>query len=304
MDLRNKLISIIPLVLIFLFFGIVIFFFDNSLEKTEMHNNLMWITPIFFGIALLLILAGFLWGFKDIKKLFSRVDKRAWIILILIIIGGLYMRTAVAPFTHRLYYDEDIYLNIAQNIVKEGRTILCNYGNQEQCFEGVYNKQPNGYPFLMSIIFFFVVSETVAHYATAILSTMIIPIVFLIAYLMFKSNKIAILSSLFFSLIPITIIWAPTTTAGSVSILFMGLAFLALLAFLKTRKTPILLLFFSSLAYAVQLRPEGLLFLVVIALALMLFDRKLFEDIRKKNWPMEVSWMTEQPGSVQTPVRQ
>ena len=284
MNSKKKLIAIIPIALIILFFSIVTLYIESSYEKNILQDNLMWITPIFFGIIFVLILISFFWSLRYLKELFKKIDKRIWIILLIIFLVGFSLRVFIAPHTHRLYYDEDIYLNIAQNIAREGRTILCNYGTQEKCFEGIYNKQPNGYPFLMSMLFLFGTSEMVAHYATAIISSLIIPFIFLIAYLLFNNQRIGLLSSLFFSLIPISILWAPTTSAGSVSIFFMALTFFAFLSYFKTKKFPVLLFSFASLAYAIQIRPEGLLFLPMVFLAFLLLDKNVFEDFKKKEF--------------------
>ncbi|MCK4634589.1 MAG: glycosyltransferase family 39 protein [Candidatus Aenigmarchaeota archaeon] len=284
MNSKKKLIVIIPIALIILFFSIVTLYIESSYEKNILQDNLMWITPIFFGIIFVLILISFFWSLRYLKELFKKIDKRVWIILLIIFLVGFSLRVFIAPHTHRLYYDEDIYLNIAQNIAREGRTILCNYGTQEKCFEGIYNKQPNGYPFLMSMLFLFGTSEMVAHYATAIISSLIIPFIFLIAYLLFNNQRIGLLSSLFFSLIPISILWAPTTSAGSVSIFFMALTFFAFLSYFKTKKFPVLLFSFASLAYAIQIRPEGLLFLPMVFLAFLLLDKNVFEDFKKKEF--------------------
>ncbi|HDI02870.1 MAG TPA: hypothetical protein ENF95_01910, partial [Candidatus Aenigmarchaeota archaeon] len=241
MKFKEKLANTLGVILIFLFLAIVSLLIENSYEKSVVQNNLMWISPIFFGVTLGLIVFSGVWSFKDVKKLF-RVKKHVWLILILIFLLGTYLRVFVAPHTHRLYYDEDIYLNIGQNIAKEGRAILCNYGTREKCFEGIYNKQPNGYPFLMSFLFLLGFGESEAHYVTALLSSFTILLVFMIAYLLFDDWKVGIFSALYFSLIPVSIRWAPTTSAGSVSVLFMSFAFFSFLSYYKTKKLPLLLL--------------------------------------------------------------
>ncbi len=284
MKLKEKFLNTLPLIIISIFFLIVTLYIENKIEKNVIQQNLMWITPIFFALTLGIILISFFLSIKDIKKIFKNVDKKTWIVVIIIFLCGMSLRTFASPHTHRLFYDEDIYLNIGQNIAKEGRVILCNYGNQEKCFEGIYNKQPNGYSFLMSPIFIFNASESAAHYLTAFISSLTIPMIFLIGYLLFENKKIGILSSLIFSLIPITIIWAPTTTAGSVSIFFISLTLFSFLCYFKTKKTTILLLSFSTLAYAIQVRPEGIMFLIVIFISFFLLNKEPFKDFEKRNF--------------------
>ncbi len=284
MSARDKLKIVIPVVLVVLFFSIVTLYMEKSFDKSALQQNLMWVTPVFLGVTLVLVLVSLFWSFRHIKPLFRNMNKKFWIILLVVFLAGTGLRVFAAPHTHRLYYDEDIYMNIGQNIAREGRAILCNYGNQEECFEGIYNKQPNGYSFLLSPLFLFWTGEPMAHYYTAAITSLSILLVFGIAYLLFESRKAGIFSALFFSLIPIAILWAPTTSAGSVSIMFMSLAFFSFLAYFKTGKTPVLLLSFSSLAYAVQVRPEGLLFIPVVFLAFLLLDKNLMGNLRKREF--------------------
>ena len=166
MKIKEKVAVVLPFILVFLFVVIVALYLENSYDKDILQSNLMWITPVFFGATLGAIIISGILSVRHVKKLFI-IDRRVWILVVLIFVLGTYLRVSVAPNTHRLYYDEDIYLNIGQNIAKEGRTILCNYGNRQKCVEGIYNKQPNGYPFLMSFIFFGGGEEREAHYATA-----------------------------------------------------------------------------------------------------------------------------------------
>ncbi|MCD6398749.1 MAG: glycosyltransferase family 39 protein [Candidatus Aenigmarchaeota archaeon] len=283
-NMDKKIISLIPLALILLFAYIFTNYISGYFSRSVIQDNLMWITPVFFGATLILILVSFGFSFKDMKKLF-RFDKKIWISLLLIFLVGFSLRAFVAPQTNRLYYDEDIYMNIAQNIQNEGKTILCNYGTPTKCIEGIYNKQPNGYPFLISILFFLTgVNEINASYFTIFLSSLTIFFIFLISYLLFDDKKIGLFSALIFSLVPINIIWAPTTSAGSVFVLFSAISIFGFLCYFKTEKLSLLLFSFSSLAYAIQIRPEGTILIVIVGLLFLLKDKKLFSRLNDKKF--------------------
>jgi len=285
MDFKDKIISVIPLILIVLFVYIFTTFISDSFQKNVIQDNLMWITPIFLAVILFLVVFSFFWCLKDLKKILKKIDKKTWIILLVILIVGLSLRTFVAPHVQRILYDEDLYLNIGQNIVMEGKAANCNYGTQDECFSLGYNKQPNGYPFLMSILFLFTgTSETSAHYATAIISSLTILMVFFIAYLLFKNEKISLFSALIFALIPIAIRWAPTTSAGTVFIFFTGLTVFAFLFYLKNGKNRALLFSLASLAYTIQIRPEGILLFGVVILMFLFFKKDVFDSLRKKEF--------------------
>ncbi len=284
MKIEKKILIIIPIILVLLGLFICIYATDIYFENNTIMDQLMWITPIFFAVTLILIFVSFGLSFKNILRILKKVDKKTWLIVIIIFIAGLYLRTVVAPHTHRLYYDEDIYLNIGQSIAKEGKAVTCNYGTPGKCIGGVYNKQPNGYPFLMSFVFLFGGGETQAHILTAIISSLTIITVFLITYLLFENKKISIFSTLIFTLIPITIIWAPTTSSDTVFMFFSGLTIFAFLTYIKINDSKSLLFSISTLVYAVQIRPEGLIIIIPLIIVLIFFKKNIFESIQKKHF--------------------
>ena len=84
--------------------------------------------------------------------------------------GGLTL--FVAPRTNRIYYDEQIYQSIGQNLADLKLAQMCNDGTVEygrlQCWMGEYNKQPYAYPHLLSVAYrVFGVSEGVAFAVNA-----------------------------------------------------------------------------------------------------------------------------------------
>ena len=284
MDLKQKIITVIPLFLIVLSLYIIISLIGNIFTDNIIYDNLIWITPVFCAIILILMVFSFIWSFKDIKKLFFKIDKKTWIILLAIFLVGLSLRTFVAPHVHRILYDEDIYLNIGQNIAREGKAVNCIYGSQEKCIQGEYNKQPNGYPFLMSIVFLFGTSESSAYYATAIISSLTIILVFLISYLLFENEKISLFSTLIFTLTPIAILWAPTTSSDTVFIFFAGLTVFAFLSYFKNSKNNTLLFSFASLAYAIQIRTEGILLVLLVIIMFLFLKKDFFNTARKREF--------------------
>ena len=63
----------------------------------------------------------------------------------------------MAPRTNRIFYDEQIYQNIGQNLADLRRAQMCNDGTIEdgrlRCSSGEYNKQPYAYPHLLSLVY-------------------------------------------------------------------------------------------------------------------------------------------------------
>lgn len=284
MNLKEKVITLIPIILIFLFLYIILYSVEFYLEN-DIKDTLIYVIPVFLSITFILMILSFVWGLKDLRKLFKKIDRKTWIAFLIIFLIGLSLRTFVAPHTHNIYFDEHVYLNVGQNIANEGKGALTWYGTPEKCFEHYYIKQPIGYPFFISIVFnLFGTSESNAHYATAVISSLTILTVFFISYLIFENEKISIFSTLIFTLTPISIIWAPTTSSDTVFIFFMALTVFGFLSYFKNSKKSILLFSFLSLAYTIQIRPEGLILLFLILFLFILFEKNLFATINKKHF--------------------
>ncbi len=283
--IENKIISLIPILILIVSVYTLVYTIEIFFEKNDVIDTLIWIIPIFFLIIFSLMTFSFFYSIKDFKKIFQKIDKKTWIVILIIFIVGLSLRTFYAPHTHRLYFDEDIYLNIGQNIAREGKNYLCNFGSQTECFDYIYNKQPSGYSFFISIFYFlFGTSETMAHYINAIVSSLTTILVFLLAYLLFKSEKVGIFASLIFIFIPVAIRWAPTTSTGTIFIFFMALTVLGFLCYFKTYKNNILLFSFAALAYTIQFRPEGLLLVPIILLLFLIHNKEIFSKIKSKEF--------------------
>src|SRR5215212_7479382 len=88
-----------------------------------------------------------------------RLAVRRRVVLAGLILGGCawVLSATVAPRTNRIYYDEQIYQGVAHNLTDRHRAEMCNDGSAEygrlQCWHGEYNKEPNGYPYLLSIVY-------------------------------------------------------------------------------------------------------------------------------------------------------
>ena len=63
----------------------------------------------------------------------------------------------VAPRTNRIYYDEQIYQSIGQNLADLRLAQMCNDGTSStagcSAASGEYNKQPYAYPHLLSLVY-------------------------------------------------------------------------------------------------------------------------------------------------------
>jgi 4-amino-4-deoxy-L-arabinose transferase-like glycosyltransferase len=266
----SKLKSIIPLAILINIIFIFILVLTSTI--TNMIEFLINAIPVTLIVNFTLFLGFVFVNRKNISAPFSNITKKTWIALLLILIIAGCLRFFIAPQTHRLYFDEDIYMNIGQNILKEGKAMLCNRGDLEKCYEYILNKQPNGLPFIASLVFLFTgVNEYPVFILTALLSTLSVLLLFLITYILTKNEKISFYAALLFALAPIHIRWGGTVAAGPVFLFFSLFAILFFMIYFHSKS--LLLLSFITLAFAVQFRPESYLLVIIVAVAFLLFSK-------------------------------
>lgn len=206
--------------------------------------------------------------------------------IIIIFLVALLLRAFFAPYTHRLYFDEDLYLNIAQHMVYDGRAVGANFGvflwDNYVSYDDFLNKQPNAYPALVSIFFMiFGVHEIVATILSIFLSSLTVIVLFLFVTLLY-GEAIALWASLFLSLVPVAVVYATTTSTETPLAFFIILTMYLFALFAKDPSSDfrVACAAFFTLAFAAQFRPEAVILFALVFLFLVLFDRRLFDDLR------------------------
>jgi len=178
------------------------------------------------------------------------------------------------PRTHRIFYDEDIYQNVGQNLLFRSRAEMCNEGTLEhgefRCFASEYNKEPNGFPFLLSLAFRFRgVDEGSAHLLNKLLFSLGVGVAGWAGLLLFGARQAAIAASAIYLLTPENLLWGATVAVEPGAATFAGLAVCSFLLFLREKTVATGLLAASSLAFAAQFRPESGLLIPLVAAALL-----------------------------------
>ncbi len=246
----------------------------RSYEHWELRNQLMRISPLCLEINFFLLGIAVLLNVKRFKAVISQISKRTWICLFLIVLGGTLLTIFVAPRIHRIMYDEDIYLNVGQNIAYLDKAAMCNNGRhlygEYQCYGLEYNKEPNGWPYLISLISRIIPS---AHVSGFLLNNFMrggsILIVFFIGYFLFQDEAVGLFGSLVFALIPDGIRWGNTAAAEPGAAFWAGLALLAVLVFVRHPETTFLFLAALLLPFAFQFRPESGMILLPVGLLIL-----------------------------------
>jgi len=263
-------------------------------QDTSMHGltskSLMYILPWLLIVGLVGAIALTILKREKIAKVFSKIDKRTWIAISLILFGGLYLRAVVVPHTHRIFFDEDLYMGIGNSIATEGKAIMCNRGYPNKCVDGILNKEPNGYPVLVGILYFiFGSGEWIVYAMETALATASILLVFLSAYLLFESERIAAYSAFVFALVPAHIVWSGSVGAEIIALFFTLLCVLFTLLYIKTEDKHILLATTLVAAYAIQIRPESGLLLGVVGALFFFRDEKFIA--RLKTYSFCIPWI-------------
>jgi len=266
--------------------GILLYFIDYY-SKTGLENILMKWIPVNLHINFFLVVSALIFCLPAIREHIKNYLNRKGILIAAFIAAVFMLSSFFAPRDHRIYYDEDIYANIGQNIALKTQTGLCNYGTFE--YEEYYphslsyNKEPSGWPYLISLLFqVFGVNELYAFFLNNFLFTGSVMLAYLITWHMTGNFYASFFSSLIFGLIPQNLMWGNTIAAEPAAAFFAGLSFLALILYLKTYKTSYLFLLMTLLPFSCQMRPESGLIIPVLAAYILLFSPGLFAD--RKFW--------------------
>jgi hypothetical protein len=270
--LTKELLVVIFAFLIFVYSAV------NYSERQTLVEAIIRIEPAFLAVNLILIVIVFAMSFKKIFLQFKKVSRRAWIFLILIFIIGLLLRAVVAPRTHRLYFDEDIYLDIGKQIALDGRGCLCNNGTLNQCFSCELMKWPNGYTFMLAVVYsLFGVSENTAFSFVIALSSFATVMIFFTGYLLSKKEIVGLFAALLFALTPLLIIWS-TTVATEPVFVFFSITTITMFLLAKEDKK-IFLLAILLLALTVQIKTEGGILVAVVAALIFIEKNKIAKNV-------------------------
>jgi 4-amino-4-deoxy-L-arabinose transferase-like glycosyltransferase len=186
-------------------------------------------------------------------------------VMLALVLAGL-----VAPLTNRIYYDEQIYQGIAQNLGDLRLAQMCNDGTVEygqlQCWGGEYNKQPYGYPYILSVVYRLLgVNYWTAPRVNLASAAALVVIVFLLAARLFEDMRVARLAALVSALIPEQLRWSHTAAAEPSAAAAAALAVLAAVHFARTRSGQALAWTVLATAFALQFRTESVVVAIVVA---------------------------------------
>ena len=193
----------------------------------------------------------------------------------------------VAPRTNRIFYDEQIYQSIGQNLADLRMAQMCNDGGVQygrlQCASSEYNKQPYAYPHLLSVAYRLLGTRPAMAFAVnAVAMAATVCGVYMLVWLLFRDTDAAFFAGLVLALTPQQVLWSATAAVEPTASLFAVVALVAAAYYLRSHGIAALAAVVVTAAYAIQFRPESLLLLPVIGL--LIWPRLRQELERPRGW--------------------
>jgi 4-amino-4-deoxy-L-arabinose transferase-like glycosyltransferase len=262
---------------------IIVYGIEISKDKARILERLKTLSPLFLEISLALFIILFVLCFKDLIEPFKHIPVSARLLLAVLLVFSFALAFFVAPKTHRIYYDETIYLHIGQSIASTEKAQMVNFGEIRDgklvARQGEYNKQPNAYPCFLSVFYrIFGRSENLSFLLNNLIFSFSSLLVFGVGYLLCASIRIGLYAAFVFAVIPQNILWHNTTSAEPASTFFIILTILVFLVFLRSGKSRLLFLTAVGACFMAQFRMESILIFLLLWILAYLGEPGAFKN--------------------------
>lgn len=260
-----------------------VYFIELTRDNDRIIEDLKSWTPLGLTVIFVFMIVLFILAFRDIRGLFAGLSKRQWIAAAAVAAIAFGLAFGFAPRTHRIYYDENIYLHIGQSIAATGKAQMVNSGELKYgeliVNQAEYNKQPNAYPFLLSLIYRITgPSEFLSFVFNNIVFAAGAFLMLLLGFLLFGEFKTGLYAAAAYIVIPQNILWHNTTAAEPANTAAILLTVFLAYCFIRTSKLTLLFLAFITAAFAAQFRMETLLVFPLILVFLFIESRETFRE--------------------------
>ncbi len=223
----------------------------------------------------------FVLNFKYLIKEFKKINKKVLLILLIIFLFGSYLRNS--EYWLGTHTDGYVAQESAKMWILHGEHFKsCGLGNQIECEIPEQVLAPPGFPLLIVIAhLIFGLNSLNASVISAVLSSLIIILVFLNSWLLFKNEKIGLISAFIFSVIPINIINSQTGLSRPVGLFFVSICVLFYLLALKHKKYSLWFAVVVFLSYAIYVRQESYALLPVFLLFFVIFNWRKIKNFKE-----------------------
>jgi hypothetical protein len=176
----------------------------------------------------------------------------------------------IPPRTNRIFYDEQIYQSVGQNLADLHLAQVCSDGGLDggrlHCARGEYNKQPYAYPHLLALAYrIFGVRTWTAFALNAVVMPATACAVYLLVVALFDDRAAAFIAGLLIAAMPEQLMWSATAAVEPTASLAAVAAVIGAARYARLGGTRRLAALTVMAAYAIQFRPESLLILPVLA---------------------------------------
>jgi len=241
------------------------------------------------GINLFLFLISVYFCKKPIKEFFGKINKKTWLLLLLIFLVGFSLRLFVSPHQFFQPCDEAEYIKSAGSL-----TFVSNY----PFFLWGRAVRTAGWPLILAIAFkLFGTGLNTAFYFVSILGALTIINIFFVAFLLSKKEDIALYSAALFSILPLHILWSGSAETNVPGLFFLTLGSPFCLLYFHYYKNPkhcskLLWASLLGMAFACQFRPEYYVIFLAFCAELLVLN---FHQIKKLILPLTILFVLITP---------
>lgn len=229
-------------------------------------------------VLFILLIIAISCNFKRCLYLFSGINKRVRVALLILLTFSLFMRLYVIEHKHYVFYDEYDHMNIAKNMKEAKQFTYCDFYLDNKCLKAPLPHWPPGYHFLLASLFKFLgTSESVAYNFNAFLGTISVFILFLVTYLITSKNILSLISASLLSFTPLHLMYSGNSSVEMCSLVFILLSVFSLLVFIRLQTKAAILQMLTVVAYTIILRAEN--GIIIILFPLLIFLNKI--NLRK-----------------------
>lgn len=238
----------------------------NTVINLLIGHYYFFMKALFFGI-----LIAVLFSLRIFTAALKTVDRKTWLLLFLILLSAIALRLYCVPHTHHVYFDEFEHLNVAQNLLYQGKFFITLRGSPVSCDYSTFSLWPPGYSYLLSVFLgVFGDSEAVAYNFSAIMGALSVAAIFVLLFLIFQDKNIGLLGAFLLNVLPVHLKYSGASEAGITSLFFILLALISALLYVRQKDLrSLFLLIFVSL-FAVYTRPENGILILFLPLFVIL----------------------------------
>lgn len=228
-----------------------------------------WYPALLRGLLLLSAVLAVRQGLALRPGLKTLLPGRTWLALLAAVSAALWLRFAVIPYAHQVYFDEFEHIDIAENLARVGRFGATQASGMPDLDILETPAWPGGYHVPLSLLLGSgLPPEQAAYLLNATLGSLTVALVFLLGALLFKSAAAGGLSALLLCIDPLHLRFSGSADPSIASVFWIAVCLLALVLHERKRATATLLLLLTVSAYAAHVRFENVV-LAGFALAIL-----------------------------------